>query len=397
MTSRCEEASRELCAQHAAQGETMEEKGRKKKRIDWVYIGVAAFFLTPLVLLVLLTTFLQSTAFVVGSAGVVQAVLIRLVMAALALGGILFCLHRLRRPEASWKTVLGCTAAILACAALGFVMVRDVVLDLPMLDRPAVTYLERLRFDIDASDESAHAYSMEGVDIEGERQVFSVTRKLYREGYERWLENNELRAKVTYLPHMKVLLELEWLTGLDTQVDELYPPRPELPDDWQSFSVQINGMVYTLPMPLSTFLESGWQMEEDAAGLVLESAEGPDTYYGKESLTLTSESGQQLLVEVYNTTAAPLTVEEGTVGALRASCSNYEFSGADLILPGGLRLGWSTREDVRARYGEPDGNELDLLYTYGAADAPGYAVYSFDDEGYLTDVSLYNQDSRPGA
>ena len=150
---------------------------------------------------------------------------------------------------------------------------------------------------------------------------------------------------------MKVLLELEWLTGLDTQVDELYPPRPELPDDWQSFSVQINGMVYTLPMPLSTFLESGWQMEEDAAGLVLESAEGPDTYYGKESLTLTSESGQQLLVEVYNTTAAPLTVEEGTVGALRASCSNYEFSGADLILPGGLRLGWSTREDVRARYG----------------------------------------------
>ena len=150
----------------------MEEKGRKKKRIDWVYIGVAAFFLTPLVLLVLLTTFLQSTAFVVGSAGVVQAVLIRLVMAALALGGILFCLHRLRRPEASWKTVLGCTAAILACAALGFVMVRDVVLDLPMLDRPAVTYLERLRFDIDASDESAHAYSMEGVDIEGNGRSF---------------------------------------------------------------------------------------------------------------------------------------------------------------------------------------------------------------------------------
>ena len=139
-------------------------------------------------------------------------------------------------------------------------------------------------------------------------------------------------------------------------------------------------------------------MEEDAAALVLESAEGPDTYYGKESLTLTSKSGQELLVTVYNTTAAPLAVEEGTVGALRASCGNYEFSGADLILPGGLRLGWSTREDVRARYGEPDGNELDLLYTYGpAGDAPGYAVYSFDDEGWLSDVSLYNQASRPGA
>ena len=367
----------------------MEEKDRKKKRIDWVYIGVAAFFLTPLVLIVLLMIFLENTEFVVGGVGVVQAVLFRVVVTALALGAILFCLRRLRQPEASWKTVLGCTAAILACTALGFVMVRDVVLDLPMLDRPSVTYLERLRFDIDASEEGAHAYSMEGVDIEGERQIFSVTQKLYWEGYEGWLENNELRAKVTYLPHMEVLLELEWLTGLDAQVDELYPPRPELPDGWQSLAVQINDTVYTLPTPLTTFLESGWQMEQGEAGLILEGTEDPDLYCNKEGLTLTSESGQQLRVEVYNTTAAPLAVEEGTVGALRASCGNYEFSGADLILPGGLRLGWSTREDVRARYGQPDSNELNMLYSYGVADeTPGYALYTFDDEGYLTDVKL---------
>ena len=78
----------------------MEEKDRKKKRIDWVYIGVAAFFLTPLVLIVLLMTFLENTEFVVGGVGVVQAVLFRVVVTALALGAILFCLRRLRQPEA---------------------------------------------------------------------------------------------------------------------------------------------------------------------------------------------------------------------------------------------------------------------------------------------------------
>ena len=52
-------------------------------------------------------------------------------------------------------------------------------------------------------------------------------------------------------------MTLEFMTELDAPEAELYPTSPELSDDWESFSIQINDAVYTLPLPLRIFLTTG--------------------------------------------------------------------------------------------------------------------------------------------
>ena len=80
--------------------------------------------------------------------------------------------------------------------------------------------------------------------------------------------------KVTYLPHTSTLITLEFMTELDAPEAELYPTSPELSDDWESFSFQINDAVYTLPLPLADFLDDGWVISAEDAGLSLPGAEG---------------------------------------------------------------------------------------------------------------------------
>ena len=43
---------------------------------------------------------------------------------------------------------------------------------------------------------------------------------------------------------------------------------------------------------------------------------------------------------------------------------NYDFSGTELRLPGGLMLGWSTKENVLELYGQPNDS---FETTYGAS------------------------------
>ena len=106
------------------------------------------------------------------------------------------------------------------------------------------------------------------------------------------------------------------MTELDASGAELYPPSPELPNDWESFSIQINDTVYTLPVPLAAFLDDGWVISEEDAGLSLAGAGGPYASYEWEWVSLTNDHEQDISVCVFNTTESTIPVAESTVGGI---------------------------------------------------------------------------------
>ena len=382
----------------------MSSEGSEKKRIDWIYIMVVLIFVTPLLLFVgimfFLDSFLSSSDAVMGISGFVQEVIWRIFVVILAFAAIVFFIRKIRDPEALANgktgclgTVLvkaGCTAGILACLAFSFVLLRTLVLDIPYLPHPKTDYLYRLRFDRDSTDDGSGTYSMEGVGMDGEKHFFSLSPEFYEEGKKFWQENTDLRAKAVYLPHTEVLFSLEYITDLDEQAGKLYPALPSLPEDWRSFSIQINDTVYSLPASLSEFLANGWYIKEGQdVPLQLQGTDDPYGSCDSERVTLTNARKQDISVIVYNTTKENIPFTEGTVGTLSAAYDDYDFSGTDLILPGGIRLGWSRQADVMEAYGEPDSSEDDEEYRYTLSDrSGGYETFRFNDSGYLTGIMI---------
>ena len=340
-------------------------------------------------------------AFAIGITGFMQAVIVYggLGLVAVIIALVLFIL--LIQPDTTFLQKVGRTAGILLCLAAAFFLVRPLVLDIPYLKRPEAANLERLEFEYSRGigDYGSDDYYLRGVDMTGERHSFEISEKRYEEGRALWGENDfALFAKVTYLPHTSTLITLEFMTELDAPEAELYPTSPELPNDWESFSIQINDAVYTLPLPLADFLDDGWVISAEDAGLSLPGAEGPYASYEWEWVSLTNDHEQDISVCVFNTTESAIPAAEGTVGGIHAIYGNYDFSGTDLRLPGGLMLGWSTREDVLKLYGQPDDSYEAYSLTYETPDPVGGACWElyFDDAGFLHDVTVRHQaHSRP--
>ena len=173
----------------------------------------------------------------------------------------------------------------------------------------------------------------------------------------------------------------------------MYPPSPELPNDWESFSIQINDTVYTLPVPLAAFLDDGWEISEEDAGLSLAGAEGPNASYEWEWISLINDREQTVSVCAFNTTESTIPVAESTVGGIHVIYGNYDFSGTELRLPGGFMLGWSTREDVLELYGQPSDSFEAHALTYETNDSSDPASWrlGFDDSGILDNVMVHHQ------
>ena len=118
-----------------------------------------------------------------------------------------------------------------------------------------------------------------------------------------------------------------------------------------------------MPVPLTTFINDGWKISEDDAGLYLAGADEPNASYEWEWISLT----------------------------------NDDFSGTELRLPGGMMLGWSTKETVLDLYGQPDDSFEstygDYILTYETDDPIDKAYWrlGFDDHGILDDVMLHHQ------
>ena len=369
---------------------------KNKAELKWFILFLAVIFFLPITILAVVEWFTSADAFAIGITGFMQAVIVYggLGLVAVIIALVLFIL--LIQPDATFLQKVGRTAGILLCVAAAFFLVRPLVLDIPYLKRPEAAYLERLEFEYSRGigDYGSDDYYLRGVDMTGERHSFEISEKRYEEGRALWGGNDyNLFAKVTYLPHTSTLMTLEFMTELDASGAELYPPSPELPNDWESFSIQINDTVYTLPVPLAAFLDDGWVISAEDAGLSLAGAEGPYASYEWEWVSLTNDREQTVSVCAFNPTESTIPVAESTVGGVHVIYGNYDFSGTELRLPGGLMLGWSTREDVLELYGQPSDSFEAYVLTYETNDSFDLASWrlGFDDSGILDDVMVHHQ------
>ena len=378
------------------------QPGNKTSKIELILfvLFLAIVIFLPAAFFGALDWLTSADAFAIGITGFIQTAIVRGGLGLLAVViAVVFAIKRMQ-PDTSLKQKFRRIAVILLCAAVAFFLVRPLVLDVPYLKQPEVAYLERLELDYarGIGDYGSDDYYLRGVDMTGERHSFNISEKWFEEGRALWRENDyRLFAKVTYLPHTSTLMTLELITEFDTAAEELYPPSPELPNDWESFSLQINDVVYTLPVPLAAFLDDGWMISEEDAVLSLSGAQGPNASYEWEWISLTNDREQTVNVCAFNTTESTIPVAESTVGGIHVIYGNYDFSATELRLPGGLMLGWSTRKDVLERYGQPN-DSFEATYggyrlTYEMDDPldPASWKLGFDDSGILDDVMVHHQ------
>ena len=381
--------------------EAKEKNNNKSEKMK-----VALFVLAPAIILflsitvfVVLNRIVNSDAGTTGVAGFIQTAIINGCFGLLAMAIALVSIVKLAKPNKSFQQIIGRTVIIVACVVAAFFLVRPLILDIPYLKCPETVYLNRLEFDHEMGiGDASDAYYLRGVDMAGEHHSFGIGEKRFEEGRTLWSENDySLFAKATYLPHTSAVMALEFSTEFNAAVAELYPPSPKLPNDWESFSIQINDTVYTLPVPLSAFLDDGWEISEEDAGLYLADADGPNASYEWEWVSLTNDREQTVSVCAFNTTESTIPVTESTVGGIRVIYGDYDFSGTELRIPGGLMLGWSTKKDVLERYGQPN-DSFEATYggyslTYEIDDHldPASWKLGFDDSGILDDVMVHHQ------
>ena len=369
---------------------------KNKAEIKLFVLSLVVILFLPITIFMVLDWFVHSDTLTIGVTGFIQTAIVNGCLGLLATIIAVVFVIKLIQPDTSFKQKVGRTAVILLCVAAAFFLVRPLVLDIPYLKHPEVAYLERLELDYERGigDYGSDSYYLRGIDMTGERHSFTVSKKRYEEGRGLWSENDfDLFAKVTYLPHTSTLMTLEFMTELDAAGLELYPPSPELPNDWESFSIQINDTVYTLPVPLAAFLDDGWEISEEDAGLSLAGAEGPYASYEWEWISLINDREQTVSVCAFNTTESTIPVAESTVGGIHVIYVNYDFSGTELRLPGGFMLGWSTREDVLELYGQPSDSFEAHALTYETNDSSDPASWrlGFDDSGILDNVMVHHQ------
>ena len=369
---------------------------KSKAEIRLFVLSLVVILFLPITIFMVLDWFVHSDTLTIGITGFIQTAIVNGCLGLVATIIAVVFVIKLIQPDTSFKQKVGRGAAIILCAVAAFFLVRPLVLDIPYLKRPEAAYLERLEFDYERGigDYGSDSYYLRGVDMTGERHSFSISEKRFEDGRGLWSENDfDLFAKVTYLPHTSTLMTLEFMAELDAAGAELYPPSPELPNDWESFSIQINDTVYTLPVPLAVFLDDGWVISEEDVDIYLAGADSPSASYEWEWVSLTNDREQDVSVCVFNTTESAIPVAESTVGGIHVIYGNYDFSGTELRLPGGLMLGWSTREDVLELYGQPDGSFESYSLTYETDDPVDRAYWNlfFDDSGILDDVMVHHQ------
>lgn len=366
-----------------------------KRYIFWMKFGPIVLF-GPIFLFIfgaaIFFTILNTKVIAMGNAGFIRTAGFRIIIGILAIATVIFCVRGLFKPgKKSIKGILGRISGIVICPLAAFFFARPVILDIPYLDHPKITYLDGLKFDNDYTGDGPARYYLRGRGIDGGTHNFSLGEGAYDEGTELWSENYELRAKVTYLPYTETVIALQYLPGLDEEAEYLFPPSANLPDDWESFSIQINDNVYSLPAPLSDFLKNGWMISDEDAGLQLP---GRDDYKGYDSswITLTNTKEQSIDVIVYNTQEQTIDITQGIVGRVSVIYGNYEFAGTELRIPGGLMLGWSTRDDVLQLYGMPDESYETRNLTYRKEDVTSpYWTLSFNEAGFLDKIMVKNQ------
>lgn len=153
----------------------------------------------------------------------------------------------------------------------------------------------------------------------------------------------------------------------------------ELGSDWESYTVQINDTVVTLPCTIADL---------EAAGVTLDREYTPENYVVNageyELVWFMTESGSEIMVDMINNTGEAKELKDCLAGGITVYSYDVEEGGLTVIFPGGIQIG-TPEADVLAAYGEADDAYEDEEY--------GNSYYWYADDSYINGCSI---ETEPG-
>ena len=187
-------------------------------------VGLLIFIICGiLVLPMFVLHWLLSDARSMGMMGFVQAIIYRLLVimtAIVVVGGI----KKTVQNKSSAVKRMAMAAGIVLCIAVSVLLVRPLVLDIPYLSHPETMYLSDLEFEDDPNSEYLNFYYVRGMGADKHVHSFNVSEERMEEGQELVLASNQpMYARVTFLPHTKTLMALEYTTEPDVSETESAP------------------------------------------------------------------------------------------------------------------------------------------------------------------------------
>lgn len=122
----------------------------------------------------------------------------------------------------------------------------------------------------------------------------------------------------------------------------------ELKDEWNSYTVQVNDKVLTLPCKIEDL---------EAAGLSMDTVNTPEDYIvnaGEYELAFFEDNnGNSIMVDMVNQTDSACKVSECLIGGIQADKYSVEAGELSVIFPGGIQIG-DDEAKVLSKYGETD-------------------------------------------
>lgn len=137
-----------------------------------------------------------------------------------------------------------------------------------------------------------------------------------------------------------------------TETSGTAPDALTLSDDIYSFQAEIDGTVYQFPMSYSDFTSYGWESAED-------DSEALDAGYSISTWVL-KKGGLECYAQITNFDINSCAIKDAYITGISIDTYMTKDSGAKVILPKGIEMDKSTREDAEAAYGTPsDDNTTD--------------------------------------
>ena len=167
----------------------------------------------------------------------------------------------------------------------------------------------------------------------------------------------------------------------------------ELGDDIYSFSMEFDGQIMKFPMTYQDFVGMGWE---------LSSREDPDMKISTNSYGFVSfnKGKNSVSAEVMNLGINEVGLEDSLIGGITVDGSyDIDLTSVSVKLPGGIELGKSTLDDIKAAYGDPSDTYEGDLYTKVTYEKDTYQEIElsvFKDDNTLKKVDMENLEEPEG-
>lgn len=177
-------------------------------------------------------------------------------------------------------------------------------------------------------------------------------------------------------------------TSLDTSGETKGNPHAELGTDIYGYQVEYAGNLIQLPMTYDDFTAMGWTLSKN---------DSPDTMISTGSYGMATFNNGEVSAYVdminFGINEAPLS--DCLVGGIKLDLAwgDIDLSSLTVKLPGGIVMGTSNIEDIKAAYGEPSDTYEGDLYTKMTYQQDSYQraeLYVYKEENTLLQVDLRN-------